>query len=438
MADPQPQKPLELILARNLLTSISTPAFLVDGDAAVVFYNEAAAALLGTLVRGCRTDERRGVDARLRPLRPRRRTGRGRRRWRPPTRSATAAPPTAVQIRTADGNRAAIEASAFPIVAAGHGSVRRDDLLLARPPRTEPPPDAVKVWGARGSVPSPGPHMNRYGGNTSCVQVTLASGEELILDAGTGIRTLGLGLTGQERIHILLTHLHLDHIQGLMFFPPCFRAESEITIWGPASPEASLEDAHRPLHLGPALARSRCVSCPARSPFATRLASRVGARRRRRSAPRRSPTAGRRSAIGSPTATPRSPTSPTTSRALGASLDELEPEWISGFDLARDVDLLIHDCQYTDDEYPAHVGWGHSGVSDDAHLRGAGSAQSACCSSTTTRCTPTSSSTSCSASARRRWQELGGDADRDRAWAWRAPSSMIDAGCPDCPRLSSR
>jgi len=84
--------------------------------------------------------------------------------------------------------------------------------------------------------------MNRYGGNTSCVQLTLASGETLILDAGTGIRTLGLDLEDASRIHILLTHLHLDHIQGLMFFPPCFRSDAEITIWGPSSPEASLED----------------------------------------------------------------------------------------------------------------------------------------------------------------------------------------------------
>ena len=57
----------------------------------------------------------------------------------------------------------------------------------------------VKVWGARGSVPAPGPHMNRYGGNTSCVQVELAGGEEPILDAGTGIRTLGLGLSERAR-----------------------------------------------------------------------------------------------------------------------------------------------------------------------------------------------------------------------------------------------
>src|SRR5919204_3946779 len=100
----------------------------------------------------------------------------------------------------------------------------------------------LKVWGARGSVPAPGPEMNRYGGNTSCIELTLDSGEHLILDAGTGIRTLGLDLTVSPHVNILLTHLHLDHIQGLMFFPPCFRSDADITIWGPASPEASLED----------------------------------------------------------------------------------------------------------------------------------------------------------------------------------------------------
>jgi len=91
-------------------------------------------------------------------------------------------------------------------------------------------------------VAAPGIETARYGGNTSCVELTLASGEHLILDAGTGIRTLGLDLTSSPHVNILLTHLHLDHIQGLMFFPPCFRADADITIWGPASPEASLED----------------------------------------------------------------------------------------------------------------------------------------------------------------------------------------------------
>ena len=101
----------------------------------------------------------------------------------------------------------------------------------------------LKVWGARGSVPAPGPEMNRYGGNTSCVELQLSDGSTLIIDAGTGIRSLGVGIAKRlPKINILLTHLHLDHIQGLMFFAPCFRSETEITIWGPSSPEASLEE----------------------------------------------------------------------------------------------------------------------------------------------------------------------------------------------------
>ena len=101
----------------------------------------------------------------------------------------------------------------------------------------------VKLWGTRGSIPSPGPETIRYGGNTSCVGVTLSDGSLLALDAGTGIRSLGLALAAEPaRLHILLTHLHLDHIQGLVFFAPAFRAQTEIVIWGPASPEASLRD----------------------------------------------------------------------------------------------------------------------------------------------------------------------------------------------------
>jgi phosphoribosyl 1,2-cyclic phosphodiesterase len=220
----------------------------------------------------------------------------------------------------------------------------------------------VKVWGARGSVPSPGPHMNRYGGNTSCVQVDLDGGERLILDAGTGIRTLGLDLVDSSRIHILLTHLHLDHIQGLMFFPPCFRADCEIIIWGPASPEASLEDRvarYISAPLSPVEVRELPCSVSFRDTPVTEWEL-GGATIRAEAVTHRGPTLGYRITEGQTTLC----YIPDHEPALGAPLDQLEQEWISGFDLAHDASLLIHDCQYTDEEYPDHIGWGHSALTD--------------------------------------------------------------------------
>jgi phosphoribosyl 1,2-cyclic phosphodiesterase len=221
----------------------------------------------------------------------------------------------------------------------------------------------LKLWGTRGSVPAPGPETMRYGGNTSCVEVTLSDGSTLILDAGTGIRNLGLTLPRTERpIHILLTHLHLDHIQGLMFFAPAFRPESEIVIWGPASPEASLRD-RIARYISAPLAPVEVRELPSLVSFreAEPLEWNVGpARIRAQSINHRGPTLGFR--------IDEADTSlcyiPDHEPGLGAPLAECADEWISGFELARDASMLIHDCQYTDTEYPEHVGWGHSPVSD--------------------------------------------------------------------------
>ncbi|HKJ36040.1 MAG TPA: MBL fold metallo-hydrolase [Solirubrobacterales bacterium] len=221
----------------------------------------------------------------------------------------------------------------------------------------------LKVWGARGSVPAPGPEMNRYGGNTSCVEVTTASGETLIIDAGTGIRTLGFALPpDMPKINILLTHLHLDHIQGLMFFPPCFRAESTICIWGPTSLEASLE-ARIARYISAPLSPVEVRELPCDVSFVDAPASEWeigGATVRAEAVTHRGPTLGFRITDGDTTVCYLSDHEP----ALGAALADLEPEWISGYNLARDADLLIHDCQYTDEEYPGHEGWGHSRVTD--------------------------------------------------------------------------
>ena len=221
----------------------------------------------------------------------------------------------------------------------------------------------MKVWGARGSVPAPGPETMRYGGNTSCVELTLSDGSLLILDAGTGIHNLGLALPQVERpIHILLTHLHLDHIQGLMFFAPAFRPGAEIVIWGPPSPEASLCD-RVARYISAPLAPVEVRELPSIVSFreADAVEWEIGpARIQAQAVNHRGQTLGYRIEDGEASVC----YIPDHEPGLGTPLSELDDDWISGFELARDASLLIHDCQYTDVEYQSHVGWGHSPMSD--------------------------------------------------------------------------
>jgi phosphoribosyl 1,2-cyclic phosphodiesterase len=95
----------------------------------------------------------------------------------------------------------------------------------------------VRFWGVRGSLPVPGPRTERYGGNTSCVEVVTAAGTRLIIDAGTGIRKLGKELmrtefeSGAGQAHILISHTHWDHIQGLPFFSPLYREGNKLYVY---------------------------------------------------------------------------------------------------------------------------------------------------------------------------------------------------------------
>jgi len=218
------------------------------------------------------------------------------------------------------------------------------------------------VRGCRGSMAAPGPDTARYGGNTSCVQVTLSDGNMLVLDAGSGIRDLGPSCGQAEQINILLTHLHLDHIQGLLFFAPFFRPDVEIVIWGPPAPGRSLRD-RIGRYLSAPLSPVEIRSLPAKVSFRKCPAEEweIGSARIQ-AAPvnHRGPTLGFRIS--------EADTSlcylPDHEPALGVPLAQIESDWISGFALAERCSLLLHDCQYTDDEYLERIGWGHSRVSD--------------------------------------------------------------------------
>jgi len=221
----------------------------------------------------------------------------------------------------------------------------------------------VRFWGVRGSVPVPNRRMLRYGGNTSCVEITLEDGTEIILDAGSGIRELGVDRTTKAKtIQLLLTHLHVDHIQGLLFFTPLFDPENQVTVYGPPAPGPDL-DQRLARYLSAPLSPVDLWELPAQVEFAAcpyqewevgsaRVTAAIVAHR--------GVTLGYRITEGDATLCYL----PDHEPALGASLENAAPGWISGLALADGATVLIHDGQYSDDEYPGHVGWGHSGLSD--------------------------------------------------------------------------
>ena len=221
----------------------------------------------------------------------------------------------------------------------------------------------LKIWGCRGSVPSPGPTTVVCGGNTSCVEISLDDGTVLVLDAGTGIRDLGDELVerGVRRIHLLLTHLHLDHVEGLRFFAPLFDPKVTIDVWGPPSTVGSLEDSIArtfspplfPIDLGVVPAQVAFHDAP-RQPWKLESARVTAAL-----VVHPGPTLGYRiEADGSSVAY-----LPDHEPAL-TGIEERPSDWISGAAIAEGVDVLLHDAQYFEDEYAERIGWGHSSVSD--------------------------------------------------------------------------
>lgn len=219
----------------------------------------------------------------------------------------------------------------------------------------------ITLWGTRGSLATPGPDTVRYGGNTSCIEMRGGDGTLLILDAGTGIRRLGASVGPKvSRVDLLLTHLHMDHIQGLGFFRPLDQPGQKVHIWGPPSTTLDLRT-RLSRYLSPPLFPVRIRDLPCHLTLhdvplehfeiggLTIVAALVC---------HPGPTVGYRITEGRTSVAYL----PDHEPALGAHHFPANSDWTSGFALAKDVDLLIHDAQYSAAEYAERVGWGHSAV----------------------------------------------------------------------------
>jgi phosphoribosyl 1,2-cyclic phosphodiesterase len=219
------------------------------------------------------------------------------------------------------------------------------------------------MWGVRGSIPTTSPDTKEYGGNTSCVEVH-ADGWIVVLDAGSGIQALnGSPHIKNSRIDILLTHLHMDHIQGLGFFGPLFNPAIEVHIWGPASGSQSLR-----ARLG------RYFSPPLFPVYFRNLACKLVLHEVEKSNFTIGPFT-----IDSDYVIHPGPTVgfrikhkrgvftyiPDHEFALGCNGKMLkDARWLSGSDLASGADILMHDAQYTAQEYETKQGWGHCSMED--------------------------------------------------------------------------
>jgi phosphoribosyl 1,2-cyclic phosphodiesterase len=231
---------------------------------------------------------------------------------------------------------------------------------------------AAHFWGTRGSIAAPGPGTAHFGGNTSCVELTTPSGGILVLDCGTGARSLGNRLlaraAGPVSATILLTHTHWDHIQGFPFFAPLFQPDNHFKVYGPEGAHLSLRDVlagqmehhYFPVELDQLAARIVYQDLHEGIYQIDGLTVRA----QRMNHP--SPTLGYRIEGGGRSICYLCDHEPYFEDVWreGAPAGRLESILEEGdrrhAEYMQGSDVVIHEAQYTPDEYPSKRHWGHS------------------------------------------------------------------------------
>ncbi len=223
----------------------------------------------------------------------------------------------------------------------------------------------VRFWGTRGSIPSPGSETLEFGGNTTCLELLLASGRRVVIDGGTGLRLLGQHLQesgGPVQLHLLLTHGHWDHLLGIPFFDPIYQPDTEITVdgWSRAFQAmvhifdnhmgngffpVAFEQLKAQIHFLPRLAYSALELDGVRI-SAIQLNHPQGGLGFRFQE-------GGRSLVF------------ITDNELGAARGQRFPEFVK---FCQECDLLIHDAQYLPAELAERRGWGHSTYEESVKL----------------------------------------------------------------------